>query len=1255
MTTIGYATLQLIPSLDGVSSAIDKQLGGTLKAVGTKGGKDFAKAVGDGMQGLQAQVDAAAKAYDRLKDKASDALGKVRADEAALNRLRESGASDDRIIRAEERLAKSRRDSARASREAEDGHRSLTAAQRALGDSTDDLGRKMGGIAGFAATAGSAMASAGVIAGGVALAGITALGGGLVEAGKKLYELGAQFDDVFDNIRVKTGATGPALQALEDSTKRVASTVPESISTIGNVVAETSRALHLTGTDLDSVAKSIATLGRLTGEEVDVRTLGKAFRGFGVDAKDQVEALDSLFRATQSTGIGVNELLATVVKGGAGLRQFGFDFGQSAALVTQFEDAGLDSEKAMVGLTKGLASMAKDGKTGQQALKDNVTQIKELIKAGNDAGALDLTNQLFGAKGGVQFFDAIKKGALDLDALSASLNSTGDTIEGAAQDTDDWAEKWATFKNKVQVALQPLASGTFDVVNEQLEKMADWVSEHQPEIIGFFADIGAVAATSFGAALKGIGLFTEGLGQMVGGLGNVIGALKDASAWEEDLFGNHDSAEQLRREAQEAYGWGKGLQDVGKGMQDAAGKVSALNPQIREYGERAQEAAKFTSALGEATAALPDGKTITISDNSPETIERLEKLGIEVIKTPNGITVTAKTEEAQRILDAFRAQQTNAPITPEVKPDLTKANAAMQAFLDQWSKAIVAPPAPAPPPPPVPSLLDPNRPPLPRADGGFVGFADGGITPSYATIQRPVGSQGLIQWAEPSTGGEAYIPLAPSKRARSLDIWAKTGELLGAFDWGGIHLDPHPDATTPKDPDDPNVPAWIRDWCKGTGEYAGLPPFTGRWTVDDSGRVITRGMPGGESRLAGSAGGRANRDLGGRAMLDSRRSLGDVLGSGSPGNTDAYLGMYTGGPNAKLAAMFGGIRKFDQGGFNGPDVVAASQLAGTAYNQAARTDCSGMVARVVDRTLGLPETGLMSTKNAADWLAARGFKPGIGGPGQISVGWYDHGPNPNDGHMAMTLSDGRNAEAGGSVGVFTIGGAAAGASSPQFDHHMFLPTVYGEGPAGRGGPGTAAGAQPAAAGGSAPPAGGATTSSGGGPSGGGGGRSLNIPSSLSGFGSFLGQQLGQLPGQLAGDQQGGGGAALGELGNLGAAAGSFIDGQVSSALSVFGVPSTPGWLKGISQLIGGISIGGGSGPGAALPIAANQQPATAVGDVVNRAGPGFSVNESGNMNGNNGNQAPGVTYNITARDTEDAFIKAQRLEKEKAAAKLSRF
>jgi hypothetical protein len=128
---------------------------------------------------------------------------------------------------------------------------------------------------------------------------------------------------------------------------------------------------------------------------------------------------------------------------------------------------------------------------------------------------------------------------------------------------------------------------------------------------------------------------------------------------------------------------------------------------------------------------------------------------------------------------------------------------------------------------------------------------------------------------------------------------------------------------------------------------------------------------------------------------------------------------------------------FSDGGMVGPDVEAALKLVGVPYSQAKRNDCSGTVAQIINAALGMTGSGLMSTKNAESWLTARGFKAGSGGPGTIRVGWYDHGPNPNDGHMAMTLSDGRNAESGGSVGPFTIGHLPRVAQNrPQPPHRL---------------------------------------------------------------------------------------------------------------------------------------------------------------------------------------------------------------------------
>ncbi len=67
---------------------------------------------------------------------------------------------------------------------------------------------------------------------------------------------------------------------------------------------------------------------------------------------------------------------------------------------------------------------------------------------------------------------------------------------------------------------------------------------------------------------------------------------------------------------------------------------------------------------------------------------------------------------------------------------------------------------------------------LKEAHGGVVDYYANGGENHVAQI-APAGAWRV--WAEPETGGEAYIPFAPEKRERSLDIWAETGRRLGVF------------------------------------------------------------------------------------------------------------------------------------------------------------------------------------------------------------------------------------------------------------------------------------------------------------------------------------------------------------------------------------------------------------------------------------------------------------------------------------------
>lgn len=102
-------------------------------------------------------------------------------------------------------------------------------------------------------------------------------------------------------------------------------------------------------------------------------------------------------------------------------------------------------------------------------------------------------------------------------------------------------------------------------------------------------------------------------------------------------------------------------------------------------------------------------------------------------------------------------------------------------------------------------------------------------------------------------------------------------------------------------------------------------------------------------------------------------------------------------------------------------------------------DCSGLVAAVVNDALGLDPfgAGRMSTMNEGQWLKAKGAKPGLGGPGDIAVAWYDNGGGAN-GHTAMRLSDGTGVESRSGDGV-VIGSSATPVTSSMFDQAMHIP------------------------------------------------------------------------------------------------------------------------------------------------------------------------------------------------------------------------
>lgn len=329
---------------------------------------------------------------------------------------------------------------------------------------------------------------------------LAALGAGVAAGiGAALYKVGETFDEVTDTIRTGTGATGEALDGLVDVAKRVGSTTPAEFSKIAPVVADLNTRLGLTGEDLETVAKQVLEAGRLLGQDVDISKTTAAFSAFGLEAKQIPGAMDDLFRVSQATGLGFNDLAQKTAQAAPTMKALGFGFQDTAAMIGAFDKAGLNSSQIMTSMTKGLTTLAKSGEEPKEAFKRVTGEIGSYIQSGNEAAALKLASKLFGTKGATQFVEALKQGKIGAEDMMKSIGATDDTILGVAGETSDFAEKWQIVQNNAQLALEPLGSAVFSTLADVLSAMAPTLQD-----IGNWLKENTWAFGALGAAIAGI-------------------------------------------------------------------------------------------------------------------------------------------------------------------------------------------------------------------------------------------------------------------------------------------------------------------------------------------------------------------------------------------------------------------------------------------------------------------------------------------------------------------------------------------------------------------------------------------------------------------------------------------------------------------------------------------------------------------------------------------------------------------------------
>ena len=344
----------------------------------------------------------------------------------------------------------------------------------------------------------------------------------IVGAGAAAMAAAGTVDDAMRTIRVGTGATGDTLDQLKDDFEAVAKTSSVPLTRVADIVADLNTRLGLTGQPMQELAGQVADLEQiLGGDAINLDTLTRVFGAFQVAPEEYSNTLDKMFRASQATGVGVNDLQNLVVSQSAAFGELGFSLDETIATIGQFEKAGVNTETVIAALKQNIVKAAKEGKTASEFFRDGVAEIEGYLAAGDDAAAQAKASELFGARTFLDALDAIKRGEFDISGTLDQIENGGDTISGLSEETKGFGAQLGEFKNQSTLALAPLGQSLFPILTQAVEQLLppviallDKFTNASPGMQKLILTVGGIAA-AIGPVLLIVGKLITTVGTVI--------------------------------------------------------------------------------------------------------------------------------------------------------------------------------------------------------------------------------------------------------------------------------------------------------------------------------------------------------------------------------------------------------------------------------------------------------------------------------------------------------------------------------------------------------------------------------------------------------------------------------------------------------------------------------------------------------------------------------------------------------------------
>lgn len=299
----------------------------------------------------------------------------------------------------------------------------------------------------------------------------------IVAAGVAAFKSFESIEQGQNQVTLATGATGKALERLH---KAYRDAIPEGRKfgldheQIGKIVGDLNTHFGVTGPRLTSMAKDMARFSRAAGVDgaEAVMKVNRVMKDWGVETAKMPAVLDRLTVAGQMTGVSVDQLMENVVKFGVPMRNFGFTMDEAIALLSSFEQQGVNTNLVMGSLRIATGKFAKEGKDLKTGLWETIEAIKN-AKTSSEAAAIGM--EIFGARAGADMAKAIQEGRFNIDELVRALGDSGGATREVADNTVTASDRMREAFARIQLAVMPLGAAIAQNVSRALQVAMPWV------------------------------------------------------------------------------------------------------------------------------------------------------------------------------------------------------------------------------------------------------------------------------------------------------------------------------------------------------------------------------------------------------------------------------------------------------------------------------------------------------------------------------------------------------------------------------------------------------------------------------------------------------------------------------------------------------------------------------------------------------------------------------------------------------------